>query len=101
MKAALGGKLETMKYLNSEYPNLKNGRDKYDNTVLTLAAGYAQKSFRFLVEEIGMDATEIGPNGRNCFLEAAINGKMKTLRFLNSGYPNLKKGRDNSGKIAL
>ena len=41
--AAMGGKIEILKYLNSEFPELKNGSDSYGNTALTLGERHKSK----------------------------------------------------------
>ena len=48
-----------------------------------------------------MNATETGFNGRNCFHYAAGGGKIETLKYLNSKFPELKNGLDDDGRRAL
>merc|ERR1712154_200860 len=80
--AASGARIETMKYLNSKFPDLKNGKDDNQHTALTLAAELADKNtVQFIIEQLEMDETETGFMGRNCFLQAAAGGKIETMRY--------------------
>ena len=88
LEAAYGGKIETLKYLNLKYPELKNERDDLGRTALTLAAKFADKdTVQYLIQEVRMSTTETGYKGRNCFLRAAEGGKIETLKYLNSKNP--------------
>ena len=85
--------------MNSDFPELKNARDNHNDTALTLAAEFADKdSVQFLIEEIGINPTETGFQGRNCFLSAARGRKIETLKYLNSDFPELKNGLDDEGR---
>ena len=102
LKAAKAGEINILKYLNSEFPELKNERDDRGYTALTLAAFFADKdTVKFLIEEIGMNPTETGFDGRNCFLNAAYGGKIETLEYLNSNFAALKNARDDQQSTAL
>ena len=71
-------------------------------TINQSAAYFADKdTVQSLIEEIGMNPTETGFLGRNCFLSAAAGGKIETLKYLNSNFPELKNGLDNYGRRAL
>ena len=59
---------------------MKNERDDERDTALTLAAYFADKdTVQFLIEEIGMNPTETGFQGRNCFLSAVRDGTQINL----------------------
>ena len=67
MTAAYGGKIETLIYLNSNFPELKSKRDDQQSNALTLACTRAGKeTIQFLIEEVGMSVTKTGYNGQNC-----------------------------------
>jgi ankyrin repeat protein len=102
LAAVVGSKIETLRYLNSKDPTLKNARSYYGDTALTLASKYANKeTVQVLVEEMGLTISAVGFNGRNSFLRAASRGKIETLRYLNSKDPNLKHARDDNRDTAL
>ena len=83
LSAALGGKIETMKYLNSNFPELKYQRDNWNDTSLTSAAWVSNKeTVQFLIEEMEINVTETGYEGRNCFLRAAEQCELETLKYL-------------------
>merc|ERR1712110_1202135 len=102
MGAAAGGKLETLRYLNSINPSLKHGRDDEESTALTLASEHGNKTtVQFLIEEAGLNTSLVGYEGENAFLCAAAGGKLETLRYLNSINPSLKNSRSNQKHTAL
>merc|ERR1712110_133225 len=102
LSAAVGSKIETLRYLNDKYPSLKNARDDESDTALTLASEIANKAtVQFLIEEVGLDPSELGMDGRNSFLCAAKGGKLETLRYLNGIDPSLKNERDGWEDSAL
>ena len=77
LSAASGAKIGTLKYLNTNFLELKNKRDSQESTALTLAAYFADKNtVQFLVEEVGMNVTETGTESSNCFVYAT--GRSKT-----------------------
>merc|ERR1712178_33796 len=87
---------------NSHFPELINERDDERETALTSAARLADKdTVQFLIEKVGINPTETGFQGRNCFLSAASGGKIETLKYLNLKYPELKNGQDRYGRRAL
>merc|ERR1712110_78600 len=102
LSAAVGSKIETLRYLNDKYPSLKNARDDESDTALTLASEIANiATVQFLIEEVGLDPSELGMDGRNSFLCAAKGGKLETLRYLNGIDPSLKNERDGWEDSAL
>ena len=95
-------KIEIMRYLDSKDPDLKNVRDEQHDTALNMACGFSDlETVKFLIEEIQIDICQTGYNGRNCFLNAASVGKIKTMRYIDSKNSDLKYGRDNDGNSVL
>merc|ERR1711997_52342 len=71
--AAVGGKIDTMRYLNKKRPGLKFVRTENGHTPLTLAAQRAdKKTVKFLMEEM-----KIGMNGLDKNWRRIINKKLK------------------------
>ena len=67
-KAASAKNIETMRFLNSRNPDLKNYRDKHQDTALTLACWESDiKTVQFMVEDMQININETGMYGRNCF----------------------------------
>ena len=100
--AAAHGRINVMRYLNTEYSKLKNSKDNDNDTALTLAVQFAElETVQFLVEKIELDINEIDLRGRNCFLIAAERGKIKIMRYLNFRNSELKNSKDNDYETAL
>jgi len=78
-----------LNYLNSINSELKNVKDSFENNALHVATSIGNtKMVKFLIEELGMDVTETGYEGRNCFLSAVISGNLETVVYLNERHPN-------------
>lgn len=87
--------IDTLSYLDSEYPDLKNEKEVHGDTSLTLAAQLGdEKIVEFLIQDLEMDKTETGMNGRNVVLSAALASKVKILRYLYSTFPDFVKNGD-------
>ena len=55
------------------------------DTALTLASEYGSKeTVEYLITELKVDVRETGHQERNCFLNAALGGKIETLEYLYS-----------------
>ena len=84
IRAAFNGNIDILEYLNDQDPELKKSVDSNGDTALIMAAEFADlDTVKFLVEDIKVDIRETGFLNSNCFLRAASNGKIDTLRYLN------------------
>ena len=102
MCAAAGGKVDTMRYLHSLDNTLFRARDDDNATALTFASCYGSKgSVEYLITELKVDVQETGVNGRNCFMHAAVGGKVDTMRYLHSLDDTLCQARDDHNDTAL
>ena len=102
LQAAIGDKYEILRYLSTNYPKVKNGRDYRGNNGLHLAAIFADtRTVKLLVEEIRMNMKITGKLGGNCLLLAAEAGQLKTVKYLDSINPNLKWQQNDEGQNAL
>merc|ERR1712027_106322 len=97
----MGGKIETMEYLDVLDPYLKKGMNVYGDTALTLAARYAdQQTVKFLIENYNMGPQEKGAYSRNAFLSAAKGGNIEIMKYLDDLDPDLKNDKDDYGETA-
>ena len=102
--AARYAKVEILRYLNSKFPDLKNGVADDGKTALTTAARFGDlKTVQYFIEELGVDETITGYFGRNCFLTAVTskNQTIEKLIYLNTKFPTLKYGKDDATNTAL
>jgi len=102
--AAIGGKTDTLRYLNRTVNySVKRARFRDNHSALTLAslAGH-KETVQYLIEELKFDPADSGSKGRNTFLSAAANGKIEILRYLNTTVDDsVKQARDDYNNSAL
>ena len=102
LRAVLGNKIDTIRFLHKIDKNLCKGKDEYGHNALTLASCYGSKeTVEVLIKEFNADIHEVGYKGQNCFIQAARAGKIDTMRFLHKIDENLCKVKDNDGKTAF
>ena len=101
-----------MKYINSVDGNLSLGRDRENDTALTLACCFGSKhAVDYLINELKADVHDTGRYQQNSFLRAAcganvtcarnISGGIKTLKFLYALDPKLIETKDKFNRNAL
>ena len=84
---------------------MRQARDFYQHTALTLASQFASETtVKILVEQFQFDINETGAFGGNCFLTAAQGGNDATLLYIGENYRVLEsfgfmKNRVESQKI--
>ncbi|WAR08043.1 ANK1-like protein [Mya arenaria] len=101
MKAAWNGKIEVVKYLCNNYPELKEARDFLGCYCLHYAAcGGHNKMIEFLLSE-GLDTNMVSNEGHNILQVAIYHEKSETVQYLCEAYPELAAARDNVGKTAM
>ena len=104
--AARTGNINLMRSIYKQNPYMAITRNENDETILLPAVRHADKHtvqyiLEFMKFHMILKINERDHKGRNCFLLAAQNGKLETLKYLNSNYPELRNTRDNDGKTAL
>ena len=104
--AARTGNIELMRSLYKENPSMATSRNENNETIWLPAVRHADKNtVQYIVEFLKfhsiLNVNETDHKGRNCFHLAAQGGKLETLKYLNSNFPELRNSRDNEGKTAL
>ena len=105
LSAVVGGKIETLKYLNAINSSLKYDLDSNKGSALTLAGLFGkQNTVEYLLDELKIDPltnSGYGNEQRSVFLGAASQGNIILLKYLNTKFPNLKYERDSEQNNAL
>ena len=110
LSAAEGGKVENLRYIDGLNPNLKYGKKApnhevtkgHENTAVTLAAQDSNRAtMQYLIVDMGLNITDIGYNGRNCFMLAIYGKQTGLLRFIDAKDPDQKFAIDDDKNTAL
>jgi len=102
LRAAVGGKHETLKYLHSVDATLCKAKDIHNDTALTLACRLGDtKTVKLIIEEVGVSIYETGHGNWNCFLAAVVGGKNETIKYLHSIDASLCLARDVDNKTSM
>ena len=98
----MGDNHSVMNYLHLIDRNFSKCTDEDGNTALTLACEFSStETVELLIKKYNADIHEIGFQGQNCFLRAAMGGRLDTMKYLHSIDENLCKGNDKRDDTAL
>ena len=91
-----------LRYLYKNHRGLFDSKDDNGDTVVTLVSKFgAPSTLKMCVEEFQLDVNVRGYQGRNCVLQAAIDGNYQNLKYLYSIKPDLFKSRCDFGDTPL
>lgn len=101
--ACTSGKLHAIRqYLNTsaETKLFLHGKDKTGNTTLIMAAAEKSHEMVSLLLQYGADANTINNDGRSALMEAALWGRIESVRALLNANAD-KRLRDHEGRCAM